>query len=115
MIQIPDYKAGDIVEVKVVGILNYGAFCEIEYKDEKTNEIERIKGLIHISRISDFFVKNIQDFFKVGDIVEVEILSFNREKKQLELSYKSIRPALQNPNRRSNKRPVGKNQSEKSV
>ncbi|QHX35800.1 general stress protein 13 [Spiroplasma sp. TIUS-1] len=81
-------KKADNIKVKITAIENFGAF--IEHHDE--NQIW--KGLIHISEFSDFFVTSITDFVNVGDEVEVEILEINNDKKQLKLSYKSIRPEL---------------------
>ena len=54
------YKLGDIVYGKVTNIVGYGAFVSID--DEYT-------GLIHISEFSDNYVKNINDFVKIGDKV----------------------------------------------
>ncbi|WP_342252458.1 S1 RNA-binding domain-containing protein [Spiroplasma endosymbiont of Amphibalanus improvisus] len=77
-------KPGDIVTAEITNIAPYGAFCKI---GDAT-------GLIHISEFSDFFVKSINDFVEVGDSVEVEILSFDEDKKQAKLSYKKIRSEL---------------------
>lgn len=53
----PKIKRGDIVDVKITGIQPYGAFASLP--DNST-------GLIHISEISDKFVKSIDSFVKVG-------------------------------------------------
>ena len=55
-----EYKVGNIVKGTVNGIETYGAFINFD---------EYYSGLIHISEISDNFVKNINDFIKVGDEV----------------------------------------------
>ncbi len=86
------YKNNQVVEVKVVSIVSYGAFCELS--DGGT-------GLIHISEISDFFVPKITDHMKIGDKFEVEIIEFNQEKNQARLSYKSIRPELLKTNQQN--------------
>ncbi len=78
------YQPGDVVQVKITHIHSYGAFCEIG----------DAKGLIHISEISDYFVEKIDEYFKKGDLVDVEVLAYNSETKQLRLSFKSIRPEL---------------------
>lgn len=93
-LDVPIYKPGDIIEVKVVHIVNYGAFCEVPFTNPETGEIIKVKGLIHISEIFDYFVKNIEEFFSVNDIIEVEVLKYDLTAHQLKLSYKSIRPAL---------------------
>ena len=75
------YKIGDIIEVEVSGIENYGIFVKAE--DDYT-------GLIHISEISDGFVKNIEDYVKINDVINVKILEVDEEKKQIKLSIKNI-------------------------
>ncbi|WP_400249346.1 S1 RNA-binding domain-containing protein [Spiroplasma sp. ald] len=47
------YKKENKVNVKITNITPYGAFCRAEKAD----------GLIHISEISDYFVRDIRDFF----------------------------------------------------
>ncbi|XFA98440.1 S1 RNA-binding domain-containing protein [Candidatus Izemoplasma sp. B36] len=72
-------KAGDIVKGRITSIKPYGAFVKVD---------ESIDGLIHISEISDRFVRSIEDYLSVGDIVTLKVLSVSREQK-LSLSYKS--------------------------
>ncbi len=79
------YKENQIVNVKVVNIVSYGAFCEMENGGI---------GLIHISEISDYFVKNIEEYIKIGDKFEAKIIEYNKQKNQVCLSYKSLRPKL---------------------
>lgn len=71
-------EKGDIILVEVTGLTNYGVFVK---KDEYV-------GLIHISEVSDRFVKNINLFANVGDFVSVYVLDVDNENKQLTLSYK---------------------------
>ena len=71
-------EVGAIVSGKVTGIAKFGAFVEIAPK--KT-------GLVHISEISNDFVKDISDYFKEGQIVNVKILSISPSGK-IELSIK---------------------------
>ncbi|MBW3058956.1 S1 RNA-binding domain-containing protein [Spiroplasma poulsonii] len=73
------YEKGNKVIVKITNITPYGAFCRAEKAD----------GLIHISEVSNYYVKDIRDFFDVGDEIEVEILDFNSVRKHLKLSYKN--------------------------
>ncbi|ALD66700.1 S1 RNA-binding domain-containing protein [Spiroplasma cantharicola] len=79
---------GQKVEAKITAIVNYGAFCEIQ------DENEIVKGLIHISEISDFFVKNIDEFLVINESYEVEVIEYLEDKKQVKLSYKANRPQL---------------------
>jgi len=80
------YKPKQIVQVQVINIVPYGVFCQIANSD--------VVGLIHISEISDFYVKKIEDYIKIGDTFDVQIIEFNVDKNQAKLSYKSIRPDL---------------------
>lgn len=75
------YKKGKIVKGTVTGIEKYGAFVSLD---------EYYTGLIHISEISHGFVKNINDYIKIGDIIYVEILDVDDEQFQLKLSIKNI-------------------------
>ncbi|WFG98955.1 S1 RNA-binding domain-containing protein [Spiroplasma citri] len=78
------YEKGNKVIVKITNITPYGAFCRAERAD----------GLIHISEVSDYFVKDIKDFFDIGDEIEVEVLDFDSVRKHLKLSYKKCHPEL---------------------
>ena len=59
------YKKGKIVKATVSGIESYGIFVTLD---------EYYSGLIHISEISNGFVKNIHDYVNVGQDIYVEIL-----------------------------------------
>jgi len=72
------YQKGDIIDVVVTGIAPYGVFVKI-------NEYS---GLIHISEISDKFVRDISQFAMAGDQVKVIVIEADEENKQLKLSYK---------------------------
>lgn len=74
------YQKGKIVQGVVTGIETYGAFVSFD---------EFYSGLIHISEISKGYVKNITDFVKIGDVINVEILSVDEEQFQLKLSIKN--------------------------
>ena len=56
-------EPGKILKGKVTGITNFGAFVDLE---------GGATGLVHISEISNEYVKDINDHVKVGDVVEVE-------------------------------------------
>ena len=72
-------KKGDIVKGRITSIKPFGAFVKVN---------DTIDGLIHISEISDRFVRSIEDYLNVGDIVELEIIKVSEDMK-LSLSYKS--------------------------
>lgn len=75
------YKIGEIVEGKITGIQAYGAFVAL---DDDTN------GLIHISEISDGYVKDITRFVRVGDTVRVKIIDIDESTNQVRLSLKAL-------------------------
>jgi S1 RNA binding domain protein len=65
-------EVGSKLQGKVTGITNFGAFVELP--DGST-------GLVHISEVADNYVKNINDYLKVGDQVEVKVLNVERDGK----------------------------------
>ena len=75
------YKKGKIVRGTVTGIETYGVFVSCD---------EFYNGLIHISEISHGYVKNINDFVKIGDVIYVEILEVDEGTNHLKLSIKNI-------------------------
>jgi S1 RNA binding domain protein len=81
-------KAGSILDGTVVNITNFGAFVDI---DGKT-------GLVHISEVSDTYVKNIRDHLKEKDKVKVKVISVDENGKislsikQAMSEKKSVRP-----------------------
>ena len=74
-------RKGRIIRGTVTGIESYGAFvaCDDYYT-----------GLIHISEISSGFVKNVENFVKVGDLILAEVLDIDEETGHLKLSIKNI-------------------------
>lgn len=79
---MPNYKKGDIVKGKVTGIENYGIFLLLE--DEK------FSGLIHISEISDKFVRSVFDYVQLDEVIYARILEVDEKNKQLKLSIKDF-------------------------
>ena len=75
------YKKGKIVKGTITGIEKYGAFVSLD---------EYYTGLIHISEISHGFVRDINDFLKIGDTIYVEVLDIDDEQFQVKLSIKNI-------------------------
>lgn len=75
------FKKGRIVRGTVTGIESYGVFVSCD---------DYYTGLIHISEISHGFVKNINDYVKIGDLIFVEILDVDEEMGHLKLSIKNI-------------------------
>ncbi|MCH3940370.1 MAG: 30S ribosomal protein S1 [Bacteroidales bacterium] len=78
----PDLKVGDVVKGKVVLIQDYGAFVEIK---------PGVEGLIHVSEMSwSPRLHSAQEFVKVGDEVEAQILSIDRENRKMSLGLKQL-------------------------
>lgn len=76
------YAVGAKVKGKVVNILPYGVFVELE---------KGIEGLIHISEISwAKRITNLQGIFAVGDMLEVQVLSLDKEARRISLSIKQL-------------------------
>lgn len=75
------YSIGDIVEGIITGIQPYGAFVYLDCEH---------KGLIHISEISERFVKDIANYVKMDEHVKVKILDIDEEGDHLKLSLKAV-------------------------
>ena len=80
---IPDkYSIGDTIVGKIVSIMNYGIFIELE---------KGIEGLIHISEISwTKNIQNLQDQYKVGDSLESKILFIDANEQKISLGIKQL-------------------------
>ena len=76
-------KIGDTVKGKVVVLADYGAFVEIA---------PGVEGLIHVSEMSwSQHLRSAQDFLKVGDEVDAEILTLDREDRKMSLGMKQLK------------------------
>ncbi|MBU1087490.1 MAG: S1 RNA-binding domain-containing protein [Candidatus Omnitrophica bacterium] len=83
-----EFKIGDTLEVEVIKIHNFGAVVKLS---------QNARGLIHISQVSDSFVKNINDFLKIGDKVNARIKKISADGKIDLTLKKNIKPAVQTP------------------
>ena len=78
----PDLKVGDKVKGKVILIADYGAFVEL---------VPGVEGLIHVSEMSwSPRLHSAQEFLKVGDEVEAQILTIDRENRKMSLGLKQL-------------------------
>ena len=73
---------GDIVKAEIKRFTKFGAFAEIN----------GIDGLIHLSQLSWKHVNSCEEILKIGEIVDVKILSLDKEQKKLSLSIKALTP-----------------------
>src|SRR5690554_2986118 len=77
-------SVGNKVKGKVVVLADYGAFIEVA---------EGVEGLIHVSEMSwSTHLRSAQDFVKVGDEVEAQILTLDREDRKMSLGIKQLTP-----------------------
>lgn len=76
-----NYKANEIVSAYITGIENYGIFVKLD---------DYYSGLIHISEISDSFVRNINDYVSIGETIKAKILEIDYKKHHVKLSIKNI-------------------------
>ena len=74
-----ELTAGMILEGTVRNVIDFGAFVDIGVHQD---------GLVHISQISNKFIKHPTDILSVGDIVKVKILDVDKEKKRISLTMK---------------------------
>ena len=77
--KIEDLESGMVLEGSVTNVANFGAFVDIGVHQD---------GLVHISEISNKFVKDIKSHVSVGDIVKVKVLDVDVEMKRISLSMK---------------------------
>lgn len=75
------YEKGKIVSGCVTGVEKYGIFVGLD---------EYYSGLIHISEVSNGFVRNIYDYVNVGETIKVKVLETDEETCQLKLTIKDI-------------------------
>jgi len=77
-----DFKpeVGKIYEGKVASIMNYGAFVDLA---------PGVAGLLHVSEITDGFVKDVRKYLNEGDIVKVKVVGVDSQGK-IKLSRKGI-------------------------
>jgi len=74
-------KINDVIQVVVTGIQKYGAFVLID---------DKYDGLIHISEISNGYVKNINDYIKIKDKIYAQVVDIDEENNKYKLSIKNI-------------------------
>ncbi len=80
VMKMEDLKPGMELTGTVRNVVDFGAFVDIGVHQD---------GLVHVSQISDHFVKNPSEVLKVGDIVKVRVLSVDVKKERISLTMKS--------------------------
>ncbi|MBE6604523.1 MAG: RNA-binding transcriptional accessory protein [Ruminococcaceae bacterium] len=82
VLEMTDLKPGQVLSGTVRNVIDFGAFVDIGVHQD---------GLVHISELSDKFVKHPRDVVSVGDIVRVRVLSVDVAKKRIALSMKTMK------------------------
>ena len=78
------YSIGQVIKGEIIGVQPYGAFVKLDHNTS---------GLIHISEISDKFVRSVEDFIKLGDIVTAIVIEYDEKLNQAKLSLKRLTPS----------------------
>ena len=81
VLKFEDLKEGMILTGTVRNVIDFGAFVDIGVKHD---------GLVHISEMSEKFVKNPSDIVSVGDIVKVKVIGIDQERQKVRLSMKGV-------------------------
>ena len=79
VLKLEDLKEGMVLTGTVRNVIDFGAFVDIGVKHD---------GLVHISEMSDKFIKNPSDIVSVGDIVKVKVIKIDQERQKVGLSMK---------------------------
>ena len=79
VLKFEDLKEGMILTGTVRNVIDFGAFVDIGVKYD---------GLVHISEMSDKYIKNPSDIVSVGDIVKVKVIAIDFDRKKVSLSMK---------------------------
>ena len=77
VLDMKDLKVGMILKGTVRNVIDFGAFVDIGVHQD---------GLVHISRLSDNFVRKPSDVVRVGDVVDVAVVEVDAAKKRIALS-----------------------------
>ena len=79
--EIGDLEPGMVLEGVVSNVTNFGAFVDVGVHQD---------GLVHISQLADYFVKDPRDVVKAGDVVEVRVQEVDVKRKRISLSMKDL-------------------------
>lgn len=81
VLDMKDLTEGMILKGTVRNVIDFGAFVDIGVHQD---------GLVHISEMSDHYIKHPLDVVSVGDIIQVKVLSVDLKKNRIQLSMKGI-------------------------
>ena len=86
-------EVGSVMKGKVTGITNFGAFIELDGGET---------GLVHISEVADTYVKDINNFLKLEQVVKVKVIAVDKDGK-IGLSIKALSASTNNNRSRQSK------------
>ncbi len=81
VLEMKDLKEGMVLKGTVRNVIDFGVFVDIGVHQD---------GLVHISQITDRYIKHPLDVVKIGDIVDVKVLSVDLAKKRIQLTMRDI-------------------------
>ncbi len=79
VLKLEDLKEGMVLNGTIRNVIDFGAFVDIGVKHD---------GLVHISEMSDKFIKNPSEIVSVGDVVKVKVIKIDKERQKVGLSMK---------------------------
>ena len=82
VLEMKDLKPGMILKGTVRNVIDFGAFVDIGVHQD---------GLVHISQMTDRYIKHPLEAVSVGDVVDVKILSVDMDKKRIALTMKGVK------------------------
>ena len=82
VLEMKDLKPGMVLKGTVRNVIDFGVFVDIGVHQD---------GLVHISQISDRFIKHPLEAVSVGDVVDVKVLGVDLEKKRISLTMKGLK------------------------
>jgi uncharacterized protein len=93
--EMSDLKPGMALEGTVTNVTNFGAFVDIGVRQD---------GLVHLSQMSNRFIRDPREAVKVGDVVQVKVISVEPETKRIGLSMKALLPNSQRRRKKQQRR-----------
>ena len=79
VLKLDDLKEGMVLKGTVRNVIDFGAFVDIGVHQD---------GLVHISQMSDKYIKHPLEVVSVGDVIDVQVMSVDVKKKRIQLTMK---------------------------
>jgi protein Tex len=93
--EMSDLKPGMALEGTVTNVTNFGAFVDIGVRQD---------GLVHLSQMSNRFIRDPREAVRVGDVIQVKVISVEPETKRIGLSMKALLPNAQRRHKKQQRR-----------